>query len=107
MLPFSGDSIFQEGRDSVRYLALAVSTLAFLAWFYSVYLFGFTPGSMAETVPVQIQGMLLLLPALIWWGVSLLTLGKQRKWAWLVCCLILMPLGLLVYDMYRARASTN
>ena len=91
----------------MRYLALAVSTLAFMAWFYSVYLLGFFPAYLAESVPVRIQAILLLFPALIWWGVSLLTLGKQRKWAWLVCCLILMPLGPLVYDMYRARASTN
>ena len=90
----------------MKYLALAVSTLAFIAWLYGVYLLLASP-DLIETVPVQIQALLLLVPAVIWWGVSLLSLGKQRKWIWVVTCLILMPLGPLVYDMYRARASTN
>lgn len=91
----------------MKYLALAVSTLAFMAWLYGMYLLGFAPADLIESVPVRVQAMLLLVPAVIWWGVSLLSLGKQRKWIWVVSCLILMPLWPLVYDMYCARASTN
>lgn len=91
----------------MKYSALAVSTLAFLAWLYSVSLLGFYPANISKSVLVEFQAMLLLVPAVIWWGVSLLSLWKQRKWMWVVICLVLLPLGPLVYDMYRARASTN
>lgn len=91
----------------MKYLALAVSTLAFLAWLYGGYLIGFAPDNLVQTVPAKIEGIILLVPAVIWWGVSLLNLGKQRKWIWVVSCLVLLPLGPLVYDMYRARANTT
>lgn len=88
-------------------LPLAVSLLMLLSFFYGVYLILLTPSVLFN---LHVQGVILMIPALLWWLTGLIKLFKDQRWGWLAgfpVLLPLAPLATLAYDMSAIRGMAD
>ncbi len=85
---------------------LVISLLVFVGFAYGAVWLLLMPN--ASFSMLQVEGALLMIPAVLWWLIALIRLAREQRWVWFttfLLCLPVAPLATLAYDMNALRAE--